>query len=175
MKEKFIKAFRFLQNCIEIYIPSILFLVVFFSFCLQIFTRYFFDFQYEWTYESSVLGYMWVSILAACYAGRIKDHVTFTLLYEKLSYRMQQVITMIGNGILLAAFFLMFKPCMEYIDFMAIKTTPIFKITFRTAYLPFMVFLLFSTLYLIRDTVQAAIAFVHPPKPQDNSEEEGTL
>lgn len=172
MQKKIATILHFIQNCIEVYIPSILFFVVFVTFCFQIFTRYFFDFQYDWTYEVSVLGYMWTSILAACYAGRVKDHVTFTLLYERLSYKGQKIFTIIGNLILILAFGLMFKPCMEYIDFMVIKITPIFKMTFRTAYLPFMVFLIFSTLYLVRDTIEAILALISPSYQECGLEKE---
>lgn len=172
MRKTALAVLRFVQDCIEIYIPSALFFIMFITFCIQIFTRYFFDFQYEWTYEFTVLGYMWTSILAACYAGRVRDHVSFTLLYDKLSPKGQLACTILGNLIMVVAFGLMFGPCMEYINFMAIKTTPILKLTFQTAYFPFMVFLLFSTLYLVRDTIRAVLLFAGPA-PEETSAKEG--
>lgn len=43
---------------------------------------------------------LWLVLLGACYAQRMKAHVTFTLLYDKLSIKGKAVVAMLGDIII---------------------------------------------------------------------------
>ena len=81
------KAFGFVRNCVEKYIPSIALAALFIIFCYQVFMRYVLRQPQAWAGEVEQSCFLWLVLLGACYAQRMKAHVTFTLLYDKLSIK----------------------------------------------------------------------------------------
>ena len=77
----------FIRDCVELYIPVIAFVVMFCVFVIQIAARYVFNNPVPWAYEVTVMCYVWLVILGACYAERSRSHVTFTLVYDKLGIK----------------------------------------------------------------------------------------
>ena len=77
------KAFNFLRDCVELYIPIAALLIMFCTFVFQIFSRYILNSPVPWAYEVTVMCYLWMVVLGACYAYRDRSHVTFTLFYDQ--------------------------------------------------------------------------------------------
>ncbi len=155
MNKNITNIWRFLVNLVEIYIPVISFFAMFLAFILQIFTRYVLGAQVPWTYEVTIIGFMWVVALGGAYASRLNEHVSFTLVYDKMSISGKALTEIISNSILIIAFAIMFFPVLEFIDFMKIKKTAVMKIPISVLYAPFIFFIISSTSYLIRDTITA--------------------
>ena len=153
------KAFRFIVNFSEIYLPVISFFSMFLAFILQIFTRYVLGSQVEWTYEVTVIGFMWVVALGGSYASRLREHVSFTMIYNKMSTRGKALTELISNIILIAAFAIMFIPVLEFVDFMNIKKTAVMKVPISVLYAPFVYFIISSVAYITRDTIAAVKVF----------------
>ena len=149
------RIWEVIEKVIGIYLPCVTFLIMFVSFCIQIICRYLFNYQFEWTYEFTVIGFMWTAVFGACYSSKIRDHVSFNLIYDRLGGKGQALMSLAGNLIIIVAFFLLIPYAVEYISFMDIKTTPVLKLSFGVAYAPFLIFLLFSIIYIIRDIVLA--------------------
>ena len=74
------KAFGFVRDCVEKYIPSIALAALFIIFCYQVFMRYVLRQPQAWAGEVEQSCFLWLVLLGACYAQRMKAHVTFTLL-----------------------------------------------------------------------------------------------
>ena len=51
------KIGKFLQNCVELYIPIAAFLIMFSVFVIQIVARYVFKNPVQWAYEVTVMGW----------------------------------------------------------------------------------------------------------------------
>ncbi len=149
------RIWRFLVDAFEIYLSALSFLIMFLAFILQIFTRYVMGYQVEWTYEATVIGFMWVVAFGASYASRLREHVSFSMLYDRLSVRSRALVEILTNLFLLTAFVIMFRPVIDFIDFMKIKKTAVMKVPLSVLYAPFVFFLLSSTVYIIRDTLSA--------------------
>jgi TRAP-type C4-dicarboxylate transport system permease small subunit len=158
---------RFLVNLIEIYIPVLSFFAMFLAFILQIFTRYVLGAQVPWTYEVTIIGFMWVVALGGAYASRLREHVSFTMLYDKMSISGKALTEIISNVILIIAFVIMFFPVLEFIDFMKIKKTAVMKIPISILYAPFIFFIISSTSYIIRDTISAVKVLINHQKIKD--------
>ena len=94
------KAFGFVRDCVEKYIPSIALAALFIIFCYQVFMRYVLRQPQAWAGEVEQSCFLWLVLLGACYAQRMKAHVTFTLLYDKLSIKGKAVVAMLGDIIL---------------------------------------------------------------------------
>ncbi len=150
------KLWGVLEDVIGIYLPGVTFIIMFVVFCIQVICRYLFDFQFRWSYELTVIAFMWTTVMGACYASRTKDHVSFDLIYKKFGPRTRAAMDIAGDALVLASLCLLFKPALEYIDFMGIKKTASLGISFRLVYAPIMLFIFFAGLYLALDIARAA-------------------
>jgi len=147
------KIWDLLLNTVEVYIPSVVFLVMFIVFVIEIFGRYFFDHPFTWSFEVSSLAYVWVVVLGACYTTRRHEHVTFALIYEKFSSKGKLVADCLGNLLVIIAFIIALYPSYDYIMSYHTSYTPVLRITFDIGFMPFLVSMVFITGHLIYDTV----------------------
>lgn len=147
------KAGKFIQNCVELYIPIAAFLIMFIVFIIQIAARYVFSNPVQWAYEVTVMGYLWMVVLGACYAYRDRSHVTFTLIYDMLSVKGKAVCGFLGNLLMFIAFFVMFKPAFQMISQMKIQETSVFKIGLNIVYSPFIPFMIIMMIYILMDMI----------------------
>lgn len=147
------KVGKFLRNCVELYIPIASFLIMFSVFVIQIVARYVFNSPVQWAYEVTVMGYLWMVVLGACYAYRDRSHVTFTLIYDKLPVKGKAVCAFLGNLLMAIAFAVMFMPACKMIGQMKIQVTSVLKIGLNIVYSPFVVFMIIILIYIISDMI----------------------
>ncbi len=139
----------------EIYLSASCFVIMFFAFVIQIFTRYILGYQVRWTYEATVIGFMWVVAFGASYASRLRDHVSFSLVFDQMSKKAQILTEIIANVFIVVTFIIMFRPVLDFISFMKIKKTAVLKVPLSVLYAPFLYFTVSSVVYIIRDSVQS--------------------
>jgi len=132
----------FLLDALEIYLPTLSFVVLFIVFILQVFYRYFLNNPLTWPPEIISIAFIWTTVLGACYAQRKVDHVAFGLIYDRLSALGQLIFRLIGNGFIAIAFIIALKPTYDYIVFMDFKKSTVLKISFAYIFFPYLVFLL---------------------------------
>jgi TRAP-type C4-dicarboxylate transport system permease small subunit len=146
------KVFLFLRDCVELYIPIAALLIMFCTFVFQIFSRYILNSPVPWAYEVTVMCYLWMVVLGACYAYRDRSHVTFTLFYDQFGTKAKAFIAFLGNVLMLIAFAYMFLPtCDMILDQMSKQVTSVFKIGLNIVYFPFIPFMIIIMLYIISD------------------------
>lgn len=147
------KVGKFLRNCVELYIPVASFLIMFSVFVIQIVARYVFNSPVQWAYEVTVISYLWMVVLGACYAYRDRSHVTFTLIYDKLPVKGKAVCAFLGNLLMAIAFVAMFVPACEMIGKMKMQETSVLKIGLNVVYSPFIVFMIIILIYIVSDMI----------------------
>lgn len=152
-------AFEFLFGIV---MPCIAFTVMFGSFCLQIFSRYILGEQFSWTFEATVVCFLWSVAFGAIYAGRDHEHVSFSLLYDMFGPKGRAILNILGSLMISVAFCFLIPAATEYIEFISIKKTAVLKLSFSTLYAPFLFFIVFSVIYLIRDIVRDVIVLRTP-------------
>jgi len=135
------RFFKSFVDIIEIYLPCVCMVLMFIVFMIGIISRYFFT-QIEWTHEMSLVFYLWIALFGSLYAQREERHITFSVLYDSVSPRIQRIMRIIGNSLLLVGFLLLIKPSYSFISFMKIRSTFVLKIPFFLVYMPFLVFLI---------------------------------
>ncbi len=155
MSNKLTRAIQFLERALSIYIPIIAFVLMFSAFCLQIFSRYFLNRQFEWTYEYTVGGFLWTVAFGACAASKNREHVSFSLLYDKLKPKGQAIMTLAGNTLITVAFLILLYPAYDFVSFMRIKSTPVLRVPISFLYAPFLFFIVFSIIYMVKDSLIA--------------------
>jgi len=113
MKIRMKSVLLVLLDVIELYIPMLAFLTIFSCFLLQIVSRYFFT-PLMWPEELALLSFVWATLLGATYAKRSNSMVAFTLVYDRLSEKGQNIVRIIGDIMLLTALVISFKPSFDY-------------------------------------------------------------
>lgn len=147
------KAGGFLRNCVEIYIPIVAFVVLFLTFCYQIFMRRVLNDPQSWTTEVQSICFLWLVLLGACFAQREKSHVTFTLFYDVLSVKGKALLSMLGNLLISGTFAVAIIPSLNYVWGLQARAqvTSILKISKTLAFSPFILFLIFILVYALMD------------------------
>jgi len=153
MKKNIKKAFDILLNILEIYIPSIAFMSMFISFILQIFSRYILRHSFSWTYELSLLCFVWCVLLAACYSLRTDGHVVFSLIYDMLPPNLKHINNIIANTFIILIFGYSIIPITKYIFSISSDYTSILRISYTIAFFPFITFLILTIGRLIVNTI----------------------
>lgn len=147
------KVGKFVRDCVELYIPIAAFLIMFVVFIIQIVARYVFSNPVQWAYEVTVMGYLWMVILGACYAYRDRSHVTFTLFYDMLPVKGKAVCGFLGNLLMFIAFVVMFVPSCQLISKMQMQVTSILKVGLNVVYFPFIPFMIIIMIYILMDMI----------------------
>lgn len=117
------------------------FFLLFIVFMLEIFYRYFLV-PLTWTLEFTLIAFIWVTLLGACFAQRDSSHVMFTMIYDKVKPRTQVWMRIVGNTLLFIAFSISLYPTYRYINFMSFKKSDVLKIPMNIAFSPYIVFLI---------------------------------
>lgn len=131
----------FILNFFEIYLSSTVFFLLFVVFLLQIFYRYFLV-PLTWPLEFTLMAFVWVTLLGACFAQRDYSHVKFALIYDSKNPRTQTWMRVIGNALVFIAFSIALYPSYRYVIFMSFKKSNVLKIPMSVAFSPFIIFLI---------------------------------
>jgi len=131
----------FMLNFFEVYTPSIVFFSLFIVFMLQIFYRYFLV-PLTWPLEFTLMAFIWVTLLGACFAQRDYSHVKFALIYDREKPRTQTWMRIVGNALVFISFSIALYPSFRYVSFMSFKKSNVLKIPMNIAFSPFIVFLI---------------------------------
>ncbi|MCK4241311.1 MAG: TRAP transporter small permease [Candidatus Atribacteria bacterium] len=131
----------FVLDFFEIYLSSVVFSLLFIVFLLQIFYRYFLV-PLTWPLEFTLMAFIWVTLLGACFAKRDSSHVMFTMIYDKAKPKTKTWMRIVGNTLVFIAFSISLYPSYRYVSFMSFKKSNVLKIPMNIAFSPYIVFLI---------------------------------
>ena len=118
-------------------VPMVAFLVVFVTFMMTIICRYVLRFAIPWSYEVSILGYMYCMFFGTGIALKRDEHVVFSLLYDKLSPLGQLISKLVYNAVLIMLICIVFTPCLNSLMASTMKTG-ILKMPYKVVFAPFL-------------------------------------
>jgi TRAP-type C4-dicarboxylate transport system permease small subunit len=142
-------------DVIEIYIPVASFIVMLFAFLLEIFYRYVLDNPLTWPFEVTTITFLWTVLFGAIYARRTNEHIVFSLLFDIMPLKVQEVFRFLGNSIIFTAFGIGLYPAYNYIQFMKTQTSPALGVPFNVIYFPYLIFSVCIMGYSLRDLICA--------------------
>ena len=147
------KVGTFIRECVEMYIPMIAFIVLFVIFVFQVFMRYVMKNPQAWTAEVEQSCFLWLVLLGACYAQRVKGHVTFTLVYDSLKVKGKAITAMLGNILITFACLVTLIPSAKYIigQLERAQLTSVLKWQKAYVFAPYVLFLAIIAVYAIMD------------------------
>jgi TRAP-type C4-dicarboxylate transport system permease small subunit len=127
-------------DIIEIYIPSITFLVLFVVLLVQIFYRYFLV-PLTWPLELSLFCYIWTILFSVGYGLRDDEHISFDLIYDVVNSRGKTIMRVIGDALIVSSFIIALYPSYKYVVFMGFKHSDALGLPMDWVYAPYMVFM----------------------------------
>lgn len=78
-------------DLLEIHLAAIIFVTLFFSIVIQVFSRYVLNRPLPPLFELSIYSFVWVIFLGAPLAKRYRKHLRFDILYQKFPKRVQLI------------------------------------------------------------------------------------
>ncbi|MGI6055936.1 MAG: TRAP transporter small permease [Bilifractor sp.] len=120
----------------EVDLTGVTFLVIFVSFLTSIISRYVLRAPVPWTYETSILGYMWTMYFGVGRALRNDEHVVFSLVYDKMNPKGKAVCRIIYNALLCFLLVIIFWPGLQTLSASSM-VTGVLKIPYKVAFAPY--------------------------------------
>lgn len=96
---------------------------MFFTFLLQIFSRYVLQAPFGWTLELCLILWVWIVFFGCAFIVRERDHVTFDIFYLAAPRRIRQALALISAAAIAAGMVWSFLPTWDYIDFLRLRGT----------------------------------------------------
>ena len=127
--DNFKKIGKKIVDFLGVFIPNITFLVIFLTFMVTIVSR--------WSYEVSVLGYMWTMFFGVGKAMEADEHVVFGLVYDAVKPRTQFIFKVVYNTFLLILLVTCFVPCFQSMVGKKM-VTGVLKLPYTVVFAPFM-------------------------------------
>ena len=144
------KGADIILDIVEKYLPMVIFSILFLTFILQIFCRYFLV-PLTWPLELTLICFIWTALLGGLLAKRTDDHVSFSMIYDAVTPQTQLFMRIFGNTLLFVSFCIAFYPSYDYVVFMGFKKSNVLQIPMDIAFSPFIVFLAFMLGRIGRD------------------------
>ena len=119
----------------------IFFTAAFGGFIVQVFMRYVMNRPLAWTEEFVMIAFIWAVFWAASFMVRIKEHVSFDVLYDFLPDGGRRISAIFAMVVLLLAFGLLIPHTVDYLMFLTRKNSPVMRLPMEWIYGCYLVFL----------------------------------
>ena len=110
------------------FITATMLAVLFFTFLLQIFSRYILKAPFGWTLELCLILWLWIVFFGCSFAVRDQDHVKFDIFYYDTQKKVQLIFSIISAIGVIVIMGYSFLPTIDYIDWMKMRKTTTVKI-----------------------------------------------
>ena len=154
----------------DIGVTSASFIVIFITFMISILSRYVFKKPVPWTYELSILGYMWTMFFGVGKAIENDEHVVFSLVYDKLSPGRKKVCLIAYNILMVVLLFICFIPCVQATMKSTMKTG-VLKLPYKIVFSPFF----FMMIEIIVRSVMNVVRWIKTDTSELETKEEETV
>ena len=121
-------VWSWLLDILEIYIPAVLFMILFICFLVGIFFRYVIKNPQSWSFELSTVAFLSSVILAGCLADRYGEHISFDMIYDRRSEKTKTIMRIISNSLVFVFLGIAFPASVRFILSFNNLATPIMKI-----------------------------------------------
>ena len=123
-------------------VAAVLFAMMFFGFLIQIISRYVLNMPVAWSLELCSIGYVWVVFWSASILAGERRQIVFDLLYNKLPPRQRRVLAVVNTATLGLIFLAALPGVVDYVMFLARRSSMLLKIRMDLVYSCFIFFML---------------------------------
>lgn len=146
---------------------------MFFTFILQVFSRYVLLTPFGWTLELCLILWVWIVFLGNALIVRERDHVTFDIVYLAAPRRIRRVLALISAVAIIAAMAWSFLPTWDYIDWMKIRKTATVRNPFTGSKIPLRTILsvygIFMIAIMLRYSWRVVDLLRHGPRDDEHA------
>ena len=148
------KILKFIYDLIEVYLPVCAFVLLFFTYVILIIQRYFLKTSVGWLNEFNVMMFLVCVMLNSSYGSRTDEHIVFSIIYDKLSDRVQLAMRMVVNITTCVVFAIILPQAYKAVMFMSVKRSSLLKVPYHILYFPFLIFLVLTILHHFTRLIQ---------------------
>lgn len=139
MQQKYLNVGRWLRRRAENVIAALLG-IMFLAFLLQIVFRYLFSFPTGWTFELSLITWLWLVLFGAAFVVTEREEIRFDLIYGSMGPRKRRVTAVLTGLFVLFAYSYSLPAVVDYVTFMKVEKTAYLDIRFDLLYAIYPIF-----------------------------------
>lgn len=114
--------------------------IMFVSFMLQIVFRYLFNFPSGWTFELSLITWLWLVPFGAAFVVTEREEIRFDLIYGSMGPKLRRVTAVVTGLFLLFIYLYSLPAVIDYVRFMKVEETAYLDIRFDFLYAIYPIF-----------------------------------
>ena len=108
--------------------------IMFVAFMLQIVFRYLLSLPTGWTFELSLICWLWLVPFGAAFVVRESEEIRFDLIYGSMGPKLRRITAILTGLFLLSVYIYSLPAIMDYILFMKVEKTAYLDIRFDILY-----------------------------------------
>lgn len=139
MTETLSRIGRWLYQRAENVIAGLL-AIMFVAFMLQIAFRYLFNFPSGWTFELSLITWLWLVPFGAAFVVTEREEIRFDLIYGSMGPKFRRVTAVVTGLFLLFIYLYSLPAVLDYVRFMKVEETAYLDIRFDLLYAIYPIF-----------------------------------
>ena len=155
------------------FIAASMLAAMFFTFLLQIFSRYVLSAPFGWTLELCLILWVWLVFFGCAFLVREQDHVSFDIFYLAAPTQLRRLLSLISCLAIVIAMLWALLPTWDYIDWLKIRKTTTVKNPFTGAKIPmrtiFSIYALFMLALILRYSWRG-ISTLRQSQPESDSQ-----
>jgi C4-dicarboxylate transporter, DctQ subunit len=125
----------------------ILLTTMFISFLIQIVSRYVFNFPIGWTYEVSLLAWLWGVLWGAAFVLTEREEIRFDIIYSLVGPLTRRIFAGLSGVALIVLYAMSLPAVTSYVTFMKVERSPHLHMRFD---LLFSIYIVFAVAAIIR-------------------------
>lgn len=133
MNEKLGRMGRWLYRRAENVIAALL-AIMFLAFMLQIVFRYLFKFPSGWTFELSLITWLWLVPFGAAFVVTEREEIRFDLIYGSMRPKLRRITSILTGLFVLGLYLYSLPAVIDYVVFMKVEETAYLDIRFDLLY-----------------------------------------
>jgi TRAP-type C4-dicarboxylate transport system permease small subunit len=133
MDRKFLTLGSWLHRRAENFIAALLG-IMFLAFILQILFRYLLQFPTGWTFELSLVTWLWLVLFGAAFVVTEREEIRFDLIYGSMGPKLRRITAVLTGLFLLSAYTYSLPSVLDYVTFMKVEETAYLNIRFDLLY-----------------------------------------
>jgi TRAP-type C4-dicarboxylate transport system permease small subunit len=114
--------------------------IMFISFVLQIVFRYVFNWPTGWSFEVSIIAWLWCVLWGAAFVVTEKDEIRFGIVYGLVRLRTRRIFATVTGLIVVATYSMSLPAVVDYVRFMRVERSASLGIRFDWLYSIYVIF-----------------------------------
>lgn len=149
------KVLKEVLNHFEVYLGTVIFLVMMVLLTIQVFSRYFFGRSFTWTEELGTIMFIWLIYLGSCAAVLEGKHLRIDLFLSMMRGNLKKAVLLFTNVVTMAFCGYIIFPLVKIVQSLATKhsVTPLMSFPSWVAYAIIPVSMALMVIRLVQDSI----------------------